>query len=110
MRILMIAPEPFFQPRGTPFSEYYRTRALTELGHEVDMVTYPIGEDVSIPGLRIFRAPGIPGIRKISIGPSLAKLPLDVMVFFSAVRRLIVGSLRSARLPRRGGADGSLAI
>ena len=89
MRILMIAPEPFFQPRGTPFSEYYRTRALTELGHEVDMVTYPIGEDVSIPGLRIFRAPGIPGIRKISIGPSLAKLPLDVMVFFSAVRRLM---------------------
>jgi glycosyltransferase involved in cell wall biosynthesis len=89
MRILMIAPEPFFQPRGTPFSEYYRTRALTELGHEVDMVTYPIGEDVSIPGLRIFRAPEIPGIRKISIGPSLAKLPLDVMVFFSAVRRLM---------------------
>ena len=91
MRILMIAPEPFFQPRGTPFSEYYRTRALTELGHEVDMVTYPIGEDVSIPGLRIFRAPGIPGIRKISIGPSLAKLPLDVMVFSSAVRRLMSG-------------------
>ena len=89
MRILMIAPEPFFQPRGTPFSEYYRTRALTELGHEVDMVTYPIGEDVSIPGLRIFRAPGIPGIRKIAIGPSLAKLPLDVMVFFSALRRLL---------------------
>lgn len=91
MRILMIAPEPFFQPRGTPFSEYYRTRALTELGHEVDMVTYPIGEDVSIPGLRIFRAPGIPGIRKISIGPSLAKLPLDAMVFSSAVRRLMSG-------------------
>ncbi len=91
MRILMIAPEPFFQPRGTPFSEYYRTRALTELGHEVDMVTYPIGEDVSIPGLRIFRAPGIPGIRKISIGPSLAKLPLDVMVFSSAARRLMSG-------------------
>ena len=89
MRILMIAPEPFFQPRGTPFSEYYRTRALTELGHEVDMVTYPIGEDVSIPGLRIFRAPVIPGIRKIAIGPSLAKLPLDVMVFLSALRRLL---------------------
>ena len=91
MRILMIAPEPFFQPRGTPFSEYYRTRALTELGHQVDMVTYPIGEDVSIPGLRIFRAPAIPGIRKISIGPSLAKFPLDAVVFSSAVRRLMSG-------------------
>ena len=89
MRILMIAPEPFFQPRGTPFSEYYRTRALTELGHEVDMVTYPIGEDVSIPGLSIFRAPSVPGVRKIKIGPSFAKLPLDVMVFFAAVKRLM---------------------
>ena len=32
MRILMIAPEPFFEPRGTPFSEYHRIRALLELG------------------------------------------------------------------------------
>src|SRR5262245_32326401 len=36
LRILMIAPEPFFQPRGTPFSEFHRIRALTDLGHEID--------------------------------------------------------------------------
>ena len=89
MRILMIAPEPFFQPRGTPFSEYYRARALTELGHEVDMVTYPIGEDVSIPGLRIFRTLGLPGVRNVPIGPSLTKIPLDGMIFASSVRRLM---------------------
>ena len=89
MRILMIAPEPFFQPRGTPFSEYYRARALTELGHEVDMVTYPMGEDVSIPGLRIFRTPGLPGVRQVAIGPSLTKIPLDAMIFASSVRRLM---------------------
>jgi len=29
VRILMIAPEPFFEPRGTPFSEFHRIRALT---------------------------------------------------------------------------------
>ena len=39
MRILMIAPQPFFQPRGTPFSEFYRIRAMTELGHQVDLLT-----------------------------------------------------------------------
>jgi glycosyltransferase involved in cell wall biosynthesis len=89
MRILMIAPEPFFQPRGTPFSEYYRARALTELGHEVDMVTYPVGEDVSIPGLRIFRTPTLPGVRNVPIGPSLTKIPLDGMIFASSVRRLM---------------------
>ena len=53
MRILMIAPEPFFEPRGTPFSEFHRIRALTALGHQVDLVTYPFGEDVSMPGLRV---------------------------------------------------------
>src|SRR3982751_5158524 len=46
MRILMIAPEPFFEPRGTPFSEFHRIRALVELGHTVDLVTYPFGRDV----------------------------------------------------------------
>ena len=46
----MIAPEPFFEPRGTPFSEFHRIRALTELGHQVDLVTYPFGHDVSMPG------------------------------------------------------------
>ena len=32
-----------------------RIRALTELGHQVDLVTYPFGRDVSMPGLRVFR-------------------------------------------------------
>ena len=45
MHILMIAPEPFFEPRGTAFSEYHRIRALTDLGHTVDLVTYPFGQD-----------------------------------------------------------------
>jgi glycosyltransferase involved in cell wall biosynthesis len=85
----MIAPEPFFEPRGTPFSEYYRTKAFTELGHQVDMVTYPMGSDVSLPGLSVYRSVPIPGIRKVRIGPSLAKLPLDTMVFLSAIRRLL---------------------
>ncbi|MGH9336456.1 MAG: glycosyltransferase, partial [Vicinamibacteria bacterium] len=89
MRILTIAPQPFFQPRGTPFSELYRARALTELGHEVDMVTYPIGDDVSIPGLRILRAPRVPGIRSVRIGPSAAKLVLDAGVFASSLKRLL---------------------
>jgi glycosyltransferase involved in cell wall biosynthesis len=89
MRVLMIAPEPFFQPRGTPFSEFYRIRAFTELGHQVDLVTYPIGSDVSIPGLRIFRTPGVPGLRSVKIGPSLAKIPLDILVFLSSLRRLL---------------------
>ena len=76
----MIAPEPFFEPRGTPFSEFHRIRALTELGHQVDLVTYPFGQDVAMPGLRVFRCLRPPFVRRVRIGPSLAKLPLDALL------------------------------
>ena len=90
MKILMIAPEPFFEPRGTPFSEYYRIRALTDLGHQVDLVTYPIGADKSIPGLRIFRCLRPFWIRQVKTGPSANKLVLDLLLFFSALKRLLL--------------------
>jgi glycosyltransferase involved in cell wall biosynthesis len=83
----MIAPEPFFEPRGTPFSEFHRIRALTELGHQVDLVTYPFGRDVSMPGLRVFRSLRPPLVRRVGIGPTLAKLPLDLLLAFSVLRR-----------------------
>ena len=87
MRILMIAPEPFFEPRGTPFSEYHRIRALLELGHTVDLVTYPFGRDVSLPGLRVIRSARPPFMTGIGIGPSWRKLPLDLLLFFTTLRQ-----------------------
>lgn len=89
VKILMIAPEPFFEPRGTPFSEYHRIRALLELGHTVDLVTYPFGRDVSLPGLRVFRCVRPPFIREVRIGPSLAKIPLDLALAATAMRRAL---------------------
>jgi hypothetical protein len=83
----MIAPEPFFEPRGTPFSEFHRIRALTDLGHTVDLVTYPFGADVAMPGLRVFRCLRPPFIRGIGIGPSFAKVPLDLALTLTAIRR-----------------------
>jgi len=84
MRILMIAPEPFFQPRGTPFSEYYRIKALSELGYHIDLATYPFGEDVEMLNLRIFRSARPPGVKSVKVGPSWAKLPLDFLLFFKS--------------------------
>ena len=89
MRILMIAPEPFFEPRGTPFSEYHRIRALLELGHTVDLVTYPFGRDVTLPGLRVFRSMRPPFMTGVGIGPSWKKLPLDAFLFVAAGRRAL---------------------
>jgi glycosyltransferase involved in cell wall biosynthesis len=87
LRILMLAPEPFFEPRGTPFSEYHRIKALTALGHRVDLVTYPFGSDVNIPGLRIIRSAKPPLLSRVGIGPSPAKLLLDVYLAATAWRQ-----------------------
>ena len=84
-RILMLAPEPFFEPRGTPFSEYHRIKALGELGYHVDLVTYPFGRDVDLPNLRIFRCWRPPFVQRVRIGPSLTKLVLDVVLAAKAM-------------------------
>ncbi len=84
----MLAPEPFFEPRGTPFSEYHRIKALAELGHHIDLVTYPIGGDVELPHLRIFRSPRPPFVRKVPVGPSFTKVALDTLMLFTILRRV----------------------
>src|SRR5688572_26646545 len=83
----MLAPEPFFEPRGTPFSEYHRIKALGELGHHVDLVTYPIGRNVELPNLRIFRSLRPPFVRKVRIGPSFTKAVLDTLMVLTILRR-----------------------
>jgi glycosyltransferase involved in cell wall biosynthesis len=108
VRILMIAPEPFFEPRGTPFSEYHRIRALTALGHEVDLVTYPFGQDVAMPGLRVFRAPRPPFVHGVRIGPSFAKLPLDALLALTSVRRALSDRYDAVHSHEEGGVIGVL--
>jgi glycosyltransferase involved in cell wall biosynthesis len=84
----MLAPEPFFEPRGTPFSEYHRIKALGELGHHIDLITYPIGRDVELPNLRIFRSLRPPFVRKVRIGPSFTKVVLDALMLLTIARRV----------------------
>ncbi|HJZ76783.1 MAG TPA: glycosyltransferase family 4 protein [Vicinamibacterales bacterium] len=108
MRILMIAPEPFFEPRGTPFSEFHRIRALTALGHQVDLVTYPFGQRVSMPGLRVFRSPRPPFVRRVKVGPSLAKIPLDALLTVSVIRRALGERYDAIHSHEEGGLIGAV--
>ena len=108
MHILMIAPEPFFEPRGTPFSEFHRIRALTALGHQVDLVTYPFGQTVSMPGLRVFRSLRPPFVSRVKIGPSLAKIPLDALLALSATRRALSGGYDVIHSHEEGGLIGAI--
>src|SRR5258708_36233029 len=108
MRILMISPQPFFESRGAPFCVYQHIKALLTLGYEVDLVTYHLGKDVNLPGLRIFRAPRLPLIHSVKPGPSLAKIPLDAAVFFTALWRLCVGRYRYLHAHEEGAFMGIL--
>jgi glycosyltransferase involved in cell wall biosynthesis len=89
MNILMIAPQPFFSPRGTPLSVYYRTVELSKLGNDIDLLTYPLGQDVDIPRTEIIRSWNVPFIHDVKIGPSVKKLMLDGMLFVKAVVMLL---------------------
>ncbi|MEZ5905598.1 MAG: glycosyltransferase [Geminicoccaceae bacterium] len=88
-RVLVVAPQPFFTPRGTPFSVYYRTLVMAELGMDIDVLTYGRGEDVAIPGVRIIRIPAFDWLGPVKIGPSLLKLWLDFFLVLWAVGCLI---------------------
>lgn len=89
MEVLMIAPQPYFEPRGTPISVNQRLAALTSLGHKVDLATYHLGEDTPMKGLQIHRTPRLGLIRSVRIGPSPAKLILDVFLFLKSVGLLL---------------------
>jgi glycosyltransferase involved in cell wall biosynthesis len=88
MRILKIVPQAFYAPRGTPLSAYHRARELIARGHEVDILTYGIGEPP--PGLNagLFRARGPHFGRTVRAGPSGRKIWLDALLFASLIGRL----------------------
>jgi glycosyltransferase involved in cell wall biosynthesis len=78
MRMLVVAPQPFFTPRGTPFSVYYRTLVTAEQGVEIDLLSYGSGQDVDIAGVRIVRIPRFNLAEPVPVGPSWKKLLLDL--------------------------------
>ena len=88
-KALVIAPQPFFSPRGTPFSVYYRTAVMAGKNVEIDLLTYGEGQDVDIPGVNIIRIPRFSILGNVKVGPSRLKLLLDIFLFFRAIRLLI---------------------
>jgi glycosyltransferase involved in cell wall biosynthesis len=90
LRILFLAPQPFLEVRGTPLAVLHLTRTLAGLGHEVDLLTFPQGEDAPVEGVRHLRSPRLP-VGRVKAGPSLAKMVLDVPFLAEAAWRLVFG-------------------
>jgi glycosyltransferase involved in cell wall biosynthesis len=80
MKVLALAPQPFFTARGTPLSAYYRTLVMAEQGASIDLLTYGCGQDVDIPGARVKRIPRLRFLEPVPVGPSWRKVVHDALM------------------------------
>jgi glycosyltransferase involved in cell wall biosynthesis len=85
MRVLLLAPHPFFQQRGTPIAEKMLVEVLAAHGHEVEVLTFAEGDDPGLPGVRVHRLPRIPGTAGIRPGFSVKKLACDAVMLWKCL-------------------------
>jgi len=86
VKILVLAPHPFFQARGTPLAVRRVLEFLSSRGHQIDLLTFHEGEDVEIPNCRIHRIARPLGIRNIRPGFSVKKVVCDLFMFAKCLR------------------------
>jgi glycosyltransferase involved in cell wall biosynthesis len=75
LRVVMVAPTPFFSDRGCHVRILEEARGLARAGAEVAVCTYFLGDTPE--GLDVRRAAPLPGYRKRSAGPAWGKIVLD---------------------------------
>ncbi len=84
IRVLMIAPTPFFADRGCHVKILEEVRALTKRNITVKVVTYHIGRDIE--GVDTERIIKIPWYKKLDAGPSVHKYYLDLILAAKAIK------------------------
>ena len=80
MKVLVLAPQPFFQDRGTPLAVKALLEVLSSQGHETTLITYPGGDDVTVPNCTVHRLPALLGRSPVRPGFSFRKLAYDVLM------------------------------
>ncbi|MGB5913550.1 MAG: glycosyltransferase family 4 protein [Phormidesmis sp.] len=86
MKILMLAPHPFYQARGTPIAAGLVLKVLSERGETVDVIAFPEGSDVYYPNVTIYRTPAFKFIQNIRPGFSWKKVVCDLFLLFQAIK------------------------
>ena len=84
LHILVIAPQPFYQERGTPIAVRLLVEELTTLGHRVDLLVYHEGEDIEIPGVTLYRSSPASYLTNIPPGFSWKKILCDSRIYSKA--------------------------
>jgi len=84
LRILMVAPTPYFSDRGCHVRIYEEAKALLALGYQVKIVSYHLGRDLEpVP---VERTLPIPWYSKHEAGPSWHKPYLDLLLLCTSLR------------------------
>ena len=86
MKILILAPQPFYQERGTPIAVKLLAQTLAEQGHDIHLLVFAEGEDIILPGVTIHRHVKIPAVTGIKPGLSFKKLVCDFFLFIKCIQ------------------------
>ncbi len=86
MRILGIAPTPFFADRGCHMRILGEIEALQRRGHEVQLLTYHLGRDID--SVRTRRTKDVPWYGKLEAGPALGKFYLDFLLWLETIKAI----------------------
>ncbi|HFQ89815.1 MAG TPA: glycosyltransferase family 1 protein [Desulfobulbus sp.] len=84
LRVLHIAPTPFFADRGCHIRIRNELEALQPYPVQALVCTYHLGRDPG--GLEVRRIWRIPGYRKLDAGYSPFRFPADILLFFLVLR------------------------
>ena len=88
MKILLLAPQPFFQNRGTPIAVKLLLEILANAGHKIHLIVYHEGEDIEIPNVTLHRIPPLFGIKDLKPGFSFKKIVCDIIMTYVCIKML----------------------
>ena len=92
-RVAMVAACQFPAGRGTPTRIFHMADQLARRGHQVDVITYHLGDRERLGAFRTHRISDIKSYRKLSPGPTLQKLLVVDLYLASS----LIGLLRRSR-------------
>src|SRR5438132_9580220 len=82
LKVCMLAACPFPANHGTPGSIREMAESITELGHEVHIVTYHFGEDIPVQGPRLHRIAPWTSESAVVVGPTSRRPLYDLQMGF----------------------------
>jgi len=86
LRICVLAACPFPANHGTPGSIREISEAIAERGHDVRVVTYHMGQDIPVKGVKLHRILPLTRESGVIVGPTSRRPLYDLQMVFKALK------------------------